>query len=252
MPTYIHSDRGPSFMSNELKSYLTSQGIATSRTTAYNPAGNGQVERYNGIIWKTIELALKSRGLSIQQWALVLQPALHSIRSLLCTATNTTPHERMFTHVRRSHSGCSLPTWLSTPGPILMKNHNRGNKYEPLVQEVELIEANPEYAHVRLPDGRETSVSLRHLAPRGDATRYQDITNSTPVGPLQTQCQTELITPPDDDSRQMLDTSIKTDEELESGNKKISTVTNSPDPPLLISSRARRPPEYLKDYVTKY
>ncbi|GFW69424.1 retrovirus-related Pol polyprotein from transposon opus [Trichonephila clavipes] len=48
MPSFIHSDRGSSFMSHELKSFLTSQGIATSRTTPYNPAGNGQVERYNG------------------------------------------------------------------------------------------------------------------------------------------------------------------------------------------------------------
>ncbi|GFW11861.1 putative retrovirus-related pol polyprotein from transposon opus [Trichonephila clavipes] len=50
MPSFIHSDRGSSFMSHELKSFLTSQGIATSRTTPYNPAGNGQDERYNGII----------------------------------------------------------------------------------------------------------------------------------------------------------------------------------------------------------
>ncbi|GFV74984.1 uncharacterized protein TNCV_4086521 [Trichonephila clavipes] len=57
MPSFTHSDRGSSFMSHELKSFLTSQGIATSRTTPYNPAGNGQVERYNGIIWKTIQLA---------------------------------------------------------------------------------------------------------------------------------------------------------------------------------------------------
>ncbi|GFS72377.1 putative retrovirus-related pol polyprotein from transposon opus [Trichonephila clavipes] len=45
MPSFIHSDRGSSFMSHELKSFLTSQGIATSCTTPYNPAGNGQVER---------------------------------------------------------------------------------------------------------------------------------------------------------------------------------------------------------------
>nr|XP_042912197.1 uncharacterized protein LOC122272495 [Parasteatoda tepidariorum] len=174
MPTYIHSDRGSSFMSRELKTYLTSQGIATSRTTAYNPAGNGQVERYNGLIWKTIELALKSRGLAIKQWQLVLQTALQAIRSLLCTATNATPQERMFTHIRRSHNGCSLPTWLSTAGPVLMRNHIQENKYEPIVQEVELLEANPEYAHDRLPDGNETSISLRHLAPRGDSTGNLD------------------------------------------------------------------------------
>ena len=58
-PKYIHSDRGASFMSSELKSFLSSYGIATSRTTAFNPEGNSQVERFNGIIWKSVQLALK-------------------------------------------------------------------------------------------------------------------------------------------------------------------------------------------------
>ncbi|GFT77142.1 retrovirus-related Pol polyprotein from transposon opus [Trichonephila clavipes] len=167
-------ERGSSFMPHELKSFLTSQGIATSRTTPYNPAGNGQVERYNGIIWKTIQLALRSNSMKTEQWEGVIQTALHSIRSLLCTATNATPHERMFSHPRRSHNGCSIPTWLTKPSPVLMKNQMRANKYEPIVQEVELIEANPDYAHVKLGDGRETTVSIRHLAPRGETTRSED------------------------------------------------------------------------------
>ncbi|GFW25289.1 hypothetical protein TNCV_5088551 [Trichonephila clavipes] len=48
------------------------------------------------------------------------------------------------------------------------------NKYEPIVQEVELIEPNPDYAHVKLSDGRETTVSIRHLAQRGKTTRFED------------------------------------------------------------------------------
>ncbi|GFV01789.1 hypothetical protein TNCV_2550431 [Trichonephila clavipes] len=42
----------------------------------------------------------------------------------------------------------------------------RANKYEPIVQEVEIIEANSDYAYVKLGDGRETTVSIRHLAPK--------------------------------------------------------------------------------------
>lgn len=71
MPAYIHSDRGADFLSQELTSFLCSRDIATSRTTPYNPAGNGQVERYNGIIWKTIQLAIKTRGLKLEQWEAV-------------------------------------------------------------------------------------------------------------------------------------------------------------------------------------
>nr|XP_045591172.1 uncharacterized protein LOC123753226 [Procambarus clarkii] len=42
MPAYIHSDRETSFMSKELKGFLLKKVVATSRTTPYNPRGNGQ------------------------------------------------------------------------------------------------------------------------------------------------------------------------------------------------------------------
>lgn len=83
----------------------------------------------------------------------------------------------MFNHPRRSSNGSSIPTWLSTPGPVLLRRHCRTNKYEPLVDEVQLIEANPEYAYVRLPNGNETTVSLRHLAPKEDVNRGNDNVN---------------------------------------------------------------------------
>ena len=90
--------------------------------------------------------------------------ALHSVRSLLCTSINCTPHERMFVHARRSVNGTTLPSWLK-PGPVFVKKHVR-NKDEPLVEEAELIEFNPSNAHVRLSNGRETTVSIRDVAPR--------------------------------------------------------------------------------------
>ena len=163
MCSYIHSDRFSSFQSYELKSWLSSHGVATSRTTSYNPRGNGQCEKYNGVIWKAVLAALKSRKLPTSHWE-VLPDALHSVRSLLCTATNCTLHERMFMHARHSVNGPALPLWLK-PGPIFVKKHVR-NKDESLVEEVELIECNPTYAHVRLSKGRETTVSVRDIAPR--------------------------------------------------------------------------------------
>ena len=43
---YVHSDRAKAFMSNELLWYLYSMRMATSRTSSYNPKGNGQCEKY--------------------------------------------------------------------------------------------------------------------------------------------------------------------------------------------------------------
>ena len=113
MPSFVHNDKAPDFLSVEVKQYLHSKGIATIKTSRYNPRGNGQCERYNGIIWRTITLALKSQNLPLTAWEIVLPDALHSIRSLLCTSTNTTPHERMFNFTRKSTCGNSIPSWLS-------------------------------------------------------------------------------------------------------------------------------------------
>ena len=44
MLAHVHFGRGPSLMSNELKQWLHEKGIATSRTTPYNPQGNGQTK----------------------------------------------------------------------------------------------------------------------------------------------------------------------------------------------------------------
>ena len=95
----------------------------------------------------------------------MLPDALHSIRSLLCKSTNSTPHERFLSFPRKSVIGKSLPSWLTSTGPVLLRRFVRQSKSDPLCDEVELLEANPNFAHVRLNDGRETTVALKDLAP---------------------------------------------------------------------------------------
>ena len=111
------------------------------------------------MIWNTILLALKSKKLPVSRWESVLPEALHSIRSLLCVATNCTPHERLFSFFRQATAGNTVPTWLLTPGPVYVKCHALNSKYEPKVEKAHLLEANPEYAFVCFDSGRETTVS---------------------------------------------------------------------------------------------
>ena len=61
-----------------------------------------------------------------------------------------------------------MPTWLSSPGPVLLHRFVRKSKYDPLVDKVELLEANQQYANIQHPDGRESTVSFRDLAPCGN------------------------------------------------------------------------------------
>ena len=44
-----------------------------------------------------------------------------------------------------------------------------------MVDEVELIEANPNYANIRFADGREDTVALKHLAPKNDQEARKDL-----------------------------------------------------------------------------
>ena len=68
--------------------------------------------------------------------------ALHSVRTLLCTATNETPHERMFRFQWKVTFGRAMPTWLLREGSALLRRHVR-SKSDPLCDNVLLLEANP-------------------------------------------------------------------------------------------------------------
>lgn len=51
----------------------------------------------------------------------------------------------------------NLTLVLGKPGPIHMRRQVRANKTKALVDEVEMLQANPYYAHVRYPDSRKTT-----------------------------------------------------------------------------------------------
>ena len=112
LPGFVHTDPGSCFSAKVFKDFLLFRRIATSRTTSYHPTGNSQNERWKQTIWRTIKLMLHSRRLPEEAWENVLQDALNSTRSLLCTLTNSTPHDRFFQFHSRSMLGKSIPRWL--------------------------------------------------------------------------------------------------------------------------------------------
>lgn len=178
-PLFVHSDRGSSFMSREVKDFLLSHGVSTSRSTPYHPTGNSQCERYVGIVWKTIQLYLASHNLPISEWESALTDSLHAIRSLLCTSTNHSPHEKFLSFPRKSFSGTQTPSWLTHPGKVLLRKFVRSSE-DPYVQEVDLLDTNPFFAHIRYPSGREETVSVKDLSRLpGDPTKVSNNTDET-------------------------------------------------------------------------
>ena len=66
----------------------------------------------NQTVWRTVKLLLQTYNQPESCWEAVLPEALHAVRSLLCIATNTAPHERFLGLERRSMLGRVLPSWL--------------------------------------------------------------------------------------------------------------------------------------------
>ncbi len=51
-----------------------------------------------------------------------------------------------------------MPSWLTTPGSILILQQNRNTKQNSLLEEADLID-NPDYAFVLFKDGRESNIA---------------------------------------------------------------------------------------------
>jgi len=165
-PRAIHSDRGTQFESELFRKFLLDNSIIKTRTTPYRPQANGQCERTNGSICKGIALTLRSKNLPKDKWTDALPIVLSSLRGLLCTATNCTPHERLFKYPRRSAFGDELPDFLLDRGSTVLHRVNIRSKGDPLTEKVKLLETlSPHFARILFPSGRTTTVSTSNLAP---------------------------------------------------------------------------------------
>ena len=84
----LHSDQGSNLNSEVITSLRKQLGIERTRTTAYHPQANGQVERFN----RTLESML-SKVISENQkdWDIHLPKALFAYRTAIHESTGFTP-----------------------------------------------------------------------------------------------------------------------------------------------------------------
>ena len=110
--------------------------------------------------------------------------------------------------------------------------------------EVELLEANPQYAYIKYPNGRESTVSLRHLAPIG---RKDNFNSQTFNNTFERQLETPII------EDQPVNQIITSNEQIDIENDRTvdKEVTQSPNLdveqniPLRRSTRIRKQPVKL-------
>ena len=252
LPSFVHTDRGSCFSAKVFKDFLHFWEVATSRTTPYYPTENSQNKRWNQTIWTTIKLMLHSRRFPEEAWENVLQDALYFTRSLLCTATNSTPHDRFFQFHRRSILGKSMLSWLLNPGPVFLQNFVR-NKGDLLCYEVELIESNSKFAHVCFKDGKECRVSTKDLAPKpcqDSISDSNDLKTSIPNDNTETKIPTNL-----DEQQPEITSNPPLPDELQNATEEISQTDEMLSQPTTPDPRheLRRPtPVVLNLFASKY
>ena len=89
VPTQLHSDQGSNLNAEVNQKLCQLLGIQRTRTTAYHPQGNGQVERFN----RTVEAMLaKMVGEHHRDWDKHLQKALFAYRTSLHDTTGYSPY----------------------------------------------------------------------------------------------------------------------------------------------------------------
>ena len=93
MPSTLHSDQGANLTSNLIASLCKMLGIRQTRTSAYHPQGNAQVERFN----RTLEAMLAKTVKDNQQdWDRHIPKLLLAYRTAIHETTGYTPFHVMF------------------------------------------------------------------------------------------------------------------------------------------------------------
>ena len=100
VPQQLHSDQGSNLNAEVNQKLCQLLGIERTRTTAYHPQGNGQVERFN----RTVEAMLaKMVGEHHSDWDKHLQKALFAYRTSLHESIQGTHHTLSTLGVHQSY-----------------------------------------------------------------------------------------------------------------------------------------------------
>jgi transposase InsO family protein len=92
-PKRLHSDQGANFESNVIRELCTLSGMIKSRTTPYNPSGNGITERLNRTLLNMLgTLEPKDK----QDWKSQIGSLLHAYNCCKHDSTGFSPYRLMF------------------------------------------------------------------------------------------------------------------------------------------------------------
>lgn len=119
VPTSLHSDQGANLCSTVIQSLCQMLGITTTRTSAYHPEGNGQVEHFNC----TVEAMLaKMVDDNQHDWDSQLPKALFAYRTAIHETTKFSPFHLTF--ARSPQLPIDLISWVDCHPLKFLPIHN--------------------------------------------------------------------------------------------------------------------------------
>ena len=108
----LHSDQGTNFESNLLKDICSLMGIQKTRTTAYHPQGDGQVERQNRTLQEILSTFVAEHP---NDWDLFVDQAVYAYNTSCHESTGVSPYELLFGRVARMPIEVDLGVPLRNP-----------------------------------------------------------------------------------------------------------------------------------------
>ena len=104
-PEQLHTDQGRNFGSELIKQICEVYGIEKTRTTAYYPQGDGQVERYNKTMMNLIYALVEKHS----EWDEILKFAVSAYNGTVNEVTSFTPNYLWFGRELRFTVGSIVP-----------------------------------------------------------------------------------------------------------------------------------------------
>ena len=253
-PVSMKADNGPQFISQMFEEYLNENGIQHRRTTPLWPQANGEVERQNSTLIKSMKIA-QAQG---QDWRKELNKFLMAYRTTPHTTTGVTPAELMF---RRK---------IRTKMPELDENvkreddravRDRDNEMKQKVKDYADHRRNAQHSDIQTGD----KVLLQQRMKNKLSTRYEEI----PYEVVDRYGSQVTVQSPDAVKYKRNISHLRKfrdETETEGAREKLDELPvmhseencMTPETTIQINDPTSRPhrtihtPKYLEDYVTQY